>query len=343
MTTAEPSAATGEWRAAVIGCGWIGAGVADDPRADGIQAHAAAYASCPATVLVGVCDADGARAAGAARRWGLSRGFADVAALLKDARPQIVSVCTPDATHAAILEEVLANPDVRAVVAEKPLAQDLAQARSLVALARRRGVTLAVNYTRRFAPSHAEAQRRIAAGEIGKVVAVNGLYTKGVLHNGTHWFDLARWLVGDIVGVQAWRASADPACADPTCHVRLSFREGQSGFLLGSDEGRFTVFEMDCIGTEGRLRITDSGMRLTWSAVADSPYYSGYRTLLPGAEAAGGFRDVALRMIEDVVAALCGGTRPRCTGEDALAALAVAEAARRSLTTGTECPVERVQ
>lgn len=342
MTTAAAATPNGQLRAAVIGCGWIGAGVADDPRADGIQAHAAAYASCPATVLVGVCDADGARAADAARRWGLTRGFADVAALLAHARPQIVSVCTPDATHAAILQEVLEAPDVRAVVAEKPLAQDLAQARSLVALARRRGVTLAVNYTRRFAPSHVEAQRRIAAGEIGKVVAVSGLYTKGVLHNGTHWFDLARWLVGDVVRVQAWRGSTDPTCADPTCHVRLSFRGGQSGFLLGLDEERFTVFEMDCIGTDGRLRITDSGMHLTWSAVGESPYYSGYRILLPRAEASAGFRDVALRMIEDVVAALGCGGRPRCTGEDALAALAVADAVRRSLITEASCPVESI-
>jgi predicted dehydrogenase len=328
-----------KWRAAVIGCGWIGTEVADDPRADGIQAHAAAYASCADTVLAGVCDVNGARAAQAARRWGLAHGFADVAALLASVRPQIVSVCTPDATHAAVVGEVLASPDVRAVVAEKPLALDLAEARSLVELAKRRGVTLVVNYTRRFSPGHAEAQRRIAAGEIGAVVALTGMYTKGLLHNATHWFDLARWLVGDIVRVQAWPGPGHPTGSDPTCHVRVTFQHGQTGFLLGLDEQRFTVFEMDCIGTAGRLRITDSGMRLTWSTVGDSPHYSGYRTLGPGVESAGGFRDAALRLIEDAVAAQRAGIRPLCSGEDALAALAVAEAARTSLTTGTERPV----
>jgi len=344
LTARAPSAERppDQWRAAVIGCGWIGAGVADDPRAAGIQAHAAAYDRCADTVLGGVCDVDGGRAAEAAHRWGLKRGFTSVAELLASVRPQIVSVCTPDATHAAIIAEVLASPDVRAVVAEKPLAQELAQARALVELAGRRGVTLAVNYTRRFAASHADVRRRIAAGEIGAVVALNGLYTKGVLHNGTHWFDLARWLVGEIVSVQAWPGAVGSGNADPTCHVRMSFRHGQSGFLLGLDEGAFTVFEMDCIGTAGRLRFTDAGMRLSWSVVGDSPYYSGYRTLLARPETAGGFSDATLHLIEDVVAALRNGTRPLCTGEDALAALAVAEAARRSLTSGTECQVERV-
>jgi predicted dehydrogenase len=332
-----------KWRAAVIGCGWIGTGVADDPKADGIQAHAAAYAACADTALAGVCDVDAARAAHAARRWGLAHGFCDVAALLASVRPQIVSVCTPDATHAAVLGEVLASPDVRVVVAEKPLALDLAQARSLVELAKRRGITLVVNYTRRFLPSHRQAQRRIAAGEIGEVVAVTGMYTKGLVHNATHWFDLARWLVGDIVRVQAWPGPGDPASSDPTCHVRMSFQQGQTGFLLGLDERRFTIFEMDCIGTTGRLRITDSGMRLTWSTVGDSPHYSGYRTLGPGAELAGGFRDAALRLIEDAVAAQRAGTQPLCSGEDALAALAVAAAAHRSLKSGMERPVGEVQ
>jgi predicted dehydrogenase len=218
-----------KWRAAVIGCGWIGTAVADDPKAEGIQAHAAAYAACADTVLAGVCDVDAARAAHTARRWSPAQGFSDVATLLATVRPQIVSVCTPDATHAAVLAEVLASPDVRAVVAEKPLALGLVEARSLVELAKRRGITLVVNYTRRFSPSHRQAQRRIAAGEIGEVLAVTGLYTKGLLHNGTHWFDLARWLVGDIVRVQAWPGAGDPAGGDPTCPDDLPTRpDGRS-------------------------------------------------------------------------------------------------------------------
>jgi predicted dehydrogenase len=327
-------------RAAVIGCGYIGSMVADDARAPGIQAHAAAYASCPETLLAGVCDADPQRAAQAARRWGLPRGFADVTSLLAEVRPQIVSVCTPDASHAAVLAQVLASPDVKVIVAEKPLAASLTEARPLVQLAQRRGVTLAVNYTRRYSAAHAGAARRIAAGEIGAVVAVTGTYTKGIVHNGTHWFDLARWLVGEVVCVSAWRGATDLPAGDPTCSVRLTFAGGQTGVLVGLDAERYSVFEMDCIGTNGRLRITDSGTRLSWSGVGDSPWFSGYRTLLSGEELPGGFQDAGLELIADAVAAHRAQRAPRCGGAEALAALAVAEAARRSLAEGTECKVE---
>jgi predicted dehydrogenase len=327
-------------RAAVIGCGWIGSLVADDPRAQGIQAHTAAYVATPGTVLAAVCDADAGRAAQAAQRWGLTQSYTEVAALLAAVRPQIVSVCTPDASHAAVLGAVLASPEIRVVVAEKPLAMSLTEARPLVELARRRGVTLAVNYTRRYSAAHADARRRVAAGEIGAVVAVSGLYTKGVVHNGTHWFDLARWLVGDIERVAAWPgATAEPA-GDPTCSVRLRFSGGQSGVLLGLDAERYSVFEMDCIGSDGRLRISEGGMRLTWSKAGESPYFSGYRTLLAAPEVPGGFRDAALLLIEDAIMAQRAQLPPRCSGNDALAALAIAEAARAALAEGTERSVE---
>ena len=190
------------WRAAVIGCGWIGSEVDDDPRVVGIQSHAGAYAACPQTRLIAM-DSNRARAERAARRWGLGGGVHDVRRLLEDERPEIVSVCTPDATHADLLRQVLQSPAIRAVVVEEPLALDVREARSLVELARSRGVTFAVNYTRRYVASHVEAQRRVAAGAIGQIVAVQGLYTKGIIHNGSHWFDLACWFVGEITRVQA--------------------------------------------------------------------------------------------------------------------------------------------
>lgn len=324
----------------MIGCGWIGSEVADDPRADGVQAHAAAYASCRETQLVGVCDQDPVRAERAAKRWGLLSAAHEVRDLLAATRPQIVSVCTPDATHAAVIREVLASPDIRAVIAEKPLALDVDEARTIVAMADRKGVVLAVNYTRRFASSHIEAQRRVLAGEIGRVVAVKGLYTKGIIHNGSHWFDLARWFVGEITRVQAWPGPPGTGRDDPTCHVRLSFAGGQTGFLLGLDESCFTEFEMDLLGTEGRLRVADSGMRLEWCEVAASPHYSGYRTLHSREVIVTGFRDVALSMVEQVVATLRHDARLPCSGQDGVAALAAAAAARRSLALGTECAVE---
>jgi predicted dehydrogenase len=330
-------------RAAVIGCGWIGSEVASDPLSDGVQSHAGAYAACDGTSLVGVCDTDPVRAGQAARRWGMACGYTSLGDMLHDTEPQIASVCTPDATHAGVIQQLLQCPGIRAVIAEKPLAADAAAAAALVTAAHRAGVLLAVNYSRRYAPSHAALRERIVTGELGVVQAVNGTYGKGVAHNGTHWFDLARWLVGEIESVTAWPAAGGRVREDPDCHVRLQFAGGANGFLTVLDEQHYTIFEMDIIGSRARVSIGRSGEDIAWSEVRPSDRYSGYRMLAPPVRMAGGFRDVALHLVNDVNGALRERRAPRCTGADGVAALVVVDAIRRSLAGAGTCEVvERI-
>src|SRR4051812_40715436 len=102
-------------RAAVLGCGAIGAGEGGPPHPEvGVGTHVAAYDACAQTRLVAVADADRARAEAVAGRFadGVT-AFADAAALLAAAEPELVSVGTPDATHAEVLELVLRTPSVR--------------------------------------------------------------------------------------------------------------------------------------------------------------------------------------------------------------------------------------
>ena len=120
----------------------------------GIYNHAAAYRACPETELVAVCDADPARLARATERWKVEAKYVDASELLSKAQPEIVSICTPDATHFTLIKAALETPSVRAILAEKPLALEVSQARELVELARARGVALAVNYSRRYSEGH---------------------------------------------------------------------------------------------------------------------------------------------------------------------------------------------
>ncbi len=327
-------------RAAVIGCGKIGSEFADDPRVGGVYTHAGAYAAAAGVELAGVCDIDAEKAARCAERWNLPRAFASLDEMLERVRPQVVSVCTPDATHAAILRRVLMADSVRGVLAEKPLAGDAAEAETLVALARERGVVLAVNYMRRHAAGHQRVRDRIRDGVLGEIQTVLGLYTKGVTHNGSHWFDLARWLVGEIVAVQAVGGRAPAFDGDPTLDVRVEFAGGIAGVLQGAAGDAFSVFEMDIVGTRGRVRLTDSGHRIQWYGVADSPFYSGYRALTPEGEFDGGLGDALAAAVRDLIACVASaGRAPRCSGEDGVAALRASASAIESAQRGVRVDV----
>lgn len=320
-------------RAALVGCGKIGSEFADDPRIKGIYTHAGAWQACAGATLVAVCDSDPERAQRAAERHHVAAHFRDLDAMLAAAEPDIVSICTPDESHAAVLGRVLAQPGVRAVLMEKPLARDIDAARALTATAARNGIRLAVNYSRRYSPGHRELARRLRTGDIGEIQCVSGHYTKGTLHNGTHWLDLARMLVGEIVAV-AGSDRLREATADPTLDLRLEFASGASAALQGLDSRAYTLFEMDIVGKEGRVRIVDSGHVVERFVAGDSPYYTGYRTLLPQDRESGRMEDTLLHAAQDLVDALAANRAPLCGGDDAVAALALGIAAMTSARAG---------
>jgi predicted dehydrogenase len=323
------------YRAALLGCGRIGSEMADDPRIKGITTHAGAYRAHPKTDLVAVCDLDAEKATRCAARWKVASVYSDHYALLTEQRPEIVSICTPDAAHADVLEKVLRCESVRAVWTEKPLALDLDRAKALVELAAARRIVVAVNYVRRYADSHVRVRELLRSGGLGRLQKVTGLYTKGVLHNGTHWFDLARWLAGEIRKVRAI-GGGGAGDSDPTLDVSLEFENGATGALLGCDADAYSVFEMDLVGTWGRLRLLDSGYRIERFQTADSPYFSGYRALNKDEDRIEDLGSTGLRALEDLVRALEEGTTPRCSGADGLAALRLAFAAVKSAREGLE-------
>lgn len=323
------------YRVAVIGCGMIGSEFADDPRIKGVYSHAGAYAACPATELVAVCDIDRAKAHCCGKRWGIDGVYEDIVPLLEEQKPEFVSICTPDATHADILNVILSAPQLRAVLAEKPLAMDVNEARKLAQLAADRGILLAVNYSRRYSTGHAKIRELLRSGSIGTIQKVSGYYTKGVLHNGSHWFDLARWLIGEVTAVRGFPDGGE-LCTDPTLDVWMTFDNGAFGFLQGCRAEAFSIFEMDIVGTRGRIRLTDSGHRVEIFDVAESPYYSGYTSLHKNREEDGEMEDTLLHAVQDLVDCLEHGGVPRCSGFDGVAALQIASEAVLSAYDGAQ-------
>src|SRR5205823_1565908 len=130
-----------------------------------------------------------------------------------------------------------------------------------------------------------------------------GLYSKGTLHSGTHWLDLARFLVGEVLRVSG-RDRLHEAGEDPTLDIHLEFDNGAVGELFGCSEDDFSMFEMDVIGTNGRVRLTHAADVMdVFTVVADMPC-AGYRGLVRHRQAEGVLRDVFRRVVEDVIRCL---------------------------------------
>jgi predicted dehydrogenase len=313
-------------RAAVVGCGTIGTGGRAPAHPDvGVDTHAGAYFACADTELVGVADLDPPRARAAARRFPGAQAYTAADDLLQAAKPELVSVCTPDHTHAELLEWILRAPNVRGVLAEKPLAGGSARAAALTRLAVERGVVLAVNYRRRFVPAVASLARAVAAGQLGELQHVHGSYCKGLRHNGTHWLDLLRMLAREPVAVRGWDRLMEGG-DDPSLDAELILAGGAGARLAALQARAFTVFELELTGTAGRVRLADSGHRIEHFFVGPDERHPGHRGLIAGETEDGALRDATRHAVADLVRCVRDGGAPACGGQDATQALVLAEA-----------------
>jgi predicted dehydrogenase len=306
----------------------------------GIYNHAAAYRACPGTELVAMCDTDPEKLNRAGERWKVTARYTDARELLTKSAPEVISICTPDAMHFDGVKAALASPSVRGILAEKPLALEVDEAEELVKTARSRGVAIAVNYSRRYSAGHAEMREWIRGGGLGRIVSVGGFYTKGTLHNGSHWFDLARWIIGEITEVFGFDMLGETG-ADPTLDAILRFENGATGHLQAFDASAGTLFEMDILGTQGRVRVVEPAGQFATFHLSESRAFPGYRVFEAGDVLPARNSDTVLHAVEDLVACVKNGGVPRCSAEDGLAAVRVARAVRDSARLGRPISLQK--
>ncbi|MHB0859627.1 MAG: Gfo/Idh/MocA family protein, partial [Anaerolineae bacterium] len=121
--------------AALIGCGKVG------------HTHAQALQGLDESRLVAICSRSGDKARSFAERYG-GTAYTDVAEMLRDPQVQMVTICTPQHTHAPLGLQCLEAG--KHVLLEKPMALDLKGCDALIAAADRAGVKLGMISQRRF-------------------------------------------------------------------------------------------------------------------------------------------------------------------------------------------------
>lgn len=324
------------YRAAVIGLGRMGSTFDDEIEQGGSiflpYCHAPAYRAAPQTELVAGADPHDEQASIFAERWGLAgHVYADYREMVAAEKPDIVSVCTTARVRAGIVKE-LAAAGVKAIWAEKPIALSLEEADAMLAACRESGTVMAVNCARRWNPFYAEARRQIDAGELGEVLQVTGYGQCGLSHNGSHLIDIVCYLAGGRVEWVFGEMESDEAAAgdgDLMGNGYLAFDNGVRGYVRGMPCGAAN-WDVEVIGTKGRFRFVEGGPEA--ELVKMHPGGRRGRGLpvrhpMPWPAA---FPGTGVEIIGDIAQAVGGGAPPRCSGDDALAALEIAVALRQS-------------
>lgn len=318
------------YRAAIIGCGRIADSIEDEVQdAPGWQllpfSHAGAYQRCPRTELIAAADPNAERRIRLGDRRGIPHDhlYADYHDLLDKERPEVVSICVPTRAHPEVALAVAehATNGLKAIFLEKPIAQSLADADRMIAAFRRHNLAVAVNHTRTWDPHYAAIRRLIQDGAIGHPHSVMAHGREGALFGGTHLYDLIRSLLGRE---PEWVCGElDPGRTfDPGARGIIAFPDGIRAYVNQSESDP-TGFEVDVVGTEGRIRAGQSLYPELWQLDRSAKRPAWVKRPFPGVHDG---RSAMLRAVENLLDAVETGTPIRSSPQDARTDLEIAVA-----------------
>ena len=190
-------------KVAIISCGMITN-----------AAHIPAYRNLADKVeIVAVCDLNPVSAEGTAKRFDIPRWYTDAEEMLAKERPELVSVCTPNASHKRLA--MLALSYGAHVACEKPIAMTYADAKEMFDYARAQDRVLFACQVFRYNPEHQVAREFMEDGLLGDVyysefsmIRRRGVPKWGTFHRkdangggvlcdlGVHLIDAALWVMG---------------------------------------------------------------------------------------------------------------------------------------------------
>jgi len=320
----------------VIGLGWFG------------EFHAETIVGVPNLELAALCTRTPDRLKALGEKFGVKKTFTDYRELLADPGIDAVSICTMWDQHT---EPAIAALEAgKHVFLEKPIASTVADARKIMAAARTSQGILFIGHIVRFNPRYRMAREAVAAGRIGKIVALSSrrnipaAWTPTILNkigpivgDAIHDTDIMLWLTGDrIVSVYAQTVSVRNLKHPDIAQTMYRFAGGATATLETvwsmPDKTPFDIDErMSIIGTEGILHVQDTFPNL--AIVDGNKLHSPDTTYWPVFD---GVRGGALRDEFTYFArtALSGGKITIGTPEDATAALEATLAAEESARTG---------
>lgn len=279
-------------KALIIGCGQIASNY-DSPEGHAILTHAHAYQKTSAINDLAFFDLDHSKSQAAAKKWNgraidtLEESF------------DLISVCTNTNQHLETIKQIIPlNP--KGILLEKPGGLNLQQCKEIAELAKQKNIPIQVNFNRRFDSSLIELKTKINKREI-KPALMKGMYSKGLVNNGSHMINLFNFLFGELIEVRFCGELIDDDSNDPTVSCRLSYENCDVVEMSAFSESNYSIFEYDLLAEQCRYYFSDSGFQLEYQVLATDPLFPGYKELKSEWKKPTGLDKAILNSVENLI------------------------------------------
>lgn len=287
--------------AAVIGTGRIGFSLGFDRKREQPASHTMALNSNRRIRLIAGCDKDSSRLEKWRKANRKCRVYSESSQLFACEKPDIVVVSVNEDSHLeTCLEAIRSKP--RLVILEKPVALNFEEGKKIRFASESLGVPVMVNHERRFSEDYRFAKNHLDS--VGKIMTLNARLDSGLrvyapenekdggyslLHDGTHLVDIVRFLLGqenvsgkDFEVIHTPRITSlvyDEENPEILRNLSVNFESEVCPDVNLSFSGRskYFGFEVDIIGTEGRIKIGNGIFE--FFRAEESRLYSGFYSL----------------------------------------------------------------
>ena len=308
--------------------------------------HATTISNHPLSNLAAVADINNTAALKIANRYGCE--VKEIEEILRDQSINAVLIATSTNTHSDLL--VRATAAGKAVLCEKPVDLDLARARECQPQIEKTGIPVMIGFNRRFDPNFSALQNALVGGEIGKpellsitsfdpapppieyVKSSGGLFKDMMIHD----FDMANFIMREIpktisaFGTSIINPDIKEAGDIDTALVTMQYADGKLAIIKNSRRASYGYDQrLELLGSEGLLQAQNMPentiVKSTENGVlgAKPTYFFLERYMTAFIAEWGAFMNVVTE----------NKTIP-VTMDDGVMALAMAEAAAKSLSNG---------
>ena len=292
-----------------IGIGIIGGGYMGKAHSVAMSAVGAVFNTSLRPRLEMIAAASPESAERYREAYGFRRAAPDWQTLVEDPAVEAIVIASPQNTHRAIAEAAVLRG--KPVFCEKPLAEDLQDARDMVAAVENAGVPNMIGFNYSRTPATQFARKLLAEGAIGRVSWFRCEHTEDFLAdpetpyswrcegaaNGNmgdlapHPINATLALMGPIAKVMAevecvyHERPGGRVSNDDHAQIMCRFVSGAMGHIYSSRvaTGRKMGYAYEIFGSKGSIRFDQEDQNAIWLYTAEGPEATrGFRKILTG-------------------------------------------------------------
>jgi len=230
----------------------------------------------------------------------------------------VAIIATSTQVHCDVVRDILRLTKPKVILCEKPLGSSAHESREITALCKERGVLLYVNYIRCSEPGAVEVGHRISSNKI--VAPVNGFayYAKGLIHNGSHFFNLVQLWLGEMKAFRVIKKGATVDKLEANPNVSVEFEKGNIVFLSTNSSVNASN-KIELVAQNGRLLYANSGYQISWHPKSNSTNQIDNRSCEPKSEQINSeLNRYQWNVVDQLALALNNQSAHLCDGDQAL-------------------------